>query len=219
MTKPPSILHLLLALLPLRMAAPAEDPFAAGVRPTDPLSPEEERQSFVLPPGFEMQLVASEPEIQKPMNLAFDARGRLWVTDTVEYPYAAPADRPGRDTIKVLEDADGDGRAETITTFAGELNIPIGIYPWHGGVVAWSIPNIWHFVDRDGDGRADERRKLFGPFGFERDTHGMNNAFRRHFDGWLYACHGFNNETRVAGADGHEVHMQSGNTYRLRLDG
>ena len=55
--------------------------------------------------------------------------------------------------------------------------------------------------------------------GYERDTHGMNNAFTRGFDGWLYACHGFNNETRVAGRDQHEIHMQSGNTYRMRLDG
>jgi hypothetical protein len=63
------------------------------------------------------------------------------------------------------------------------------------------------------------RTPLFGPMGYERDTHGMNNGFQRGFDGWLYACHGFNNETRVAGQDGHEIVMQSGNTYRMRLDG
>ncbi|MBI4600410.1 MAG: HEAT repeat domain-containing protein [Planctomycetes bacterium] len=196
-----------------------EDPFGAHVRPTEPLSPEDERRSFRLPPGFEAQLVAAEPEIQKPMNLAFDARGRLWVTDTVEYPYAAPLDRPGRDTLKVLEDSDADGRAERVTTFAEGLNIPIGIYPLRDGAIAWSIPNIWRFFDHDGDGVADERRKLYGPLGFERDTHGLHNAFRRHFDGWLYACHGFANESTVAGADGHTVHMVSGNTYRMRLDG
>src|ERR1700678_1608616 len=61
-------------------AARGDDPFTAAIRPTDPKTPEEERRSFHVPPGFEVQLVAAEPDIQKPMNLAFDARGRLWVS-------------------------------------------------------------------------------------------------------------------------------------------
>ena len=75
----------------------------------------------------------AEPEIFKPLNMAFDARGRLWVTESQEYPYAAPADRPGRDHIKILEDTDGDGQADKITTFADGLNIPIG----HVSVSRW----------------------------------------------------------------------------------
>lgn len=197
----------------------AEDPFAAGVRPTNPLSPEQQQKTFHLPPGFAIELVASEPEIAKPMNLAFDARGRLWVTDSYEYPFAAPPDRPGRDSIKVIEDADGDGRYDAVSTFADGLNIPIGLYPYKNGVVAWSIPNIWHFKDADGDGRADQRTKLYGPLGYERDTHGMHSSFTRGFDGWLYITHGFNNYTTVRGRDGSEISMHSGNTYRVRLDG
>ncbi|MBW3601060.1 MAG: cytochrome C, partial [Planctomycetes bacterium] len=213
-----SAMGFLLALV-LVSAAWAQDPFQAGVRPTDPLSPAEEEASFRLPPGFEIQLVAAEPEIQKPLNMAFDARGRLWITDTVEYPYPAPPDRPGRDTIKVLEDTDGDGRADRVTAFAEGLNIPIGLYPYKNGVIAYSIPNIYLFEDTDGDDRSDRRTKLYGPFDYSRDTHGMQNAFRRGFDGWLYACHGFNNQSQVSGADGHQVTMHSGNTYRMRLDG
>ncbi len=197
----------------------AQNPFAEGVRPTDPLTPEEERKSFQVPDGFEVQLVAAEPDIQKPMNLAFDARGRLWASMSVEYPWAAPLDQPGRDCIKILEDTDGDGRADKITTFADGLNIPIGLYPYKNGVIAWSIPNIWFLEDTDGDDVADKRTILYGPMGYERDTHGMNNAFTRGFDGWLYACHGFNNHTTVKGADGHEITMRSGNTYRMRLHG
>jgi putative heme-binding domain-containing protein len=223
MTKLSSLAFGPLVALVLGLAAAAsslaEDPFSAHVRPTEPRSPEDEARGFRLPSGFEIQLVAAEPEIQKPLNLAFDARGRLWVTDTVEYPYAAPKDRPARDSIKVLEDADGDGRAEKVTTFAGGLNIPIGVIPYGDGAIAFSIPTIDRFRDRDGDGRAEVRETLFGPFGYERDTHGMNNAFRRGFDGWIYACHGFNNETAVRGADGGELRMQSGNTYRFRPDG
>jgi len=197
----------------------ADDPFAANVRPTEWLSPEQEAESFRLPEGFQIELFASEPQISKPLNMAFDGRGRLWITDTVEYPYPAPPDRPGRDSVKVLEDTDGDGRADRITTFAEGLNIPIGLYPYEGGLVVFSIPNIWHLKDTDGDGKADERTLLYGPMGVDRDTHGLNNAFRRGYDGWLYACHGFSNETNVKGRDGHAIHMHSGNTYRMRLDG
>ena len=197
----------------------AQDPFATQVRPTDPLSPEEQQKAFRLPPGFEIQLVASEPDILKPLNMAFDAKGRLWITETIEYPYAAPPDRKGRDNIKILADTNGDGRADKFTSFADGLNIPIGIYPYNDGAVAFSIPYIWKLLDKDHDDVVDERIKLYGPMGVDRDTHGLNNAFRRGFDGWVYACHGFNNDTTVKGTDGHEIHMQSGNTYRFRLDG
>jgi len=197
----------------------AEDPFKAGVRPTDALTPEMEKAAFVLPPGFEMELVAAEPDIAKPMNMAFDHRGRLWVTDTLEYPFPAPLDQEGRDSIKVLTDTDGDGQYDDITTFASGLNIPIGLYPYKNGVLVWSIPNIWWLEDTDGDGKADKKEKRYGPLGWERDTHGMNSSFTRGFDGWLYATHGFNNNTTIRGSDGSEVTMNSGNTYRIRLDG
>ena len=213
----------LAALRPARRSSPAHVAgtgiFAGHVRGTEPLDPEAERRTFVLPPGFEAQLFVAEPDIAKPMNLAFDARGRLWVSSSVEYPFAAPADREGRDTIKVLEDADGDGRADRVTTFADGLNIPIGLYPCEDGVICWSIPNIWRLRDTDGDGRADRREVLYGPFGYERDQHGMCNAFTRGPDGWVYACHGFSNVSTVSGRDGHQVRMQSGNTFRFRIDG
>lgn len=196
-----------------------EDPFAAGVRPTDALSPQDEEKSFHLPPGFQIQLFASEPQIQKPINMAFDARGRLWVSCTEEYPYAAPPNRPAKDSIRVLEDTDGDGRADKVTVFAEGLNIPIGLYPYKNGVIAFSIPNISYYEDTDGDGKCDRTTLLYGPFDYRRDTHGLNNAFRRGFDGWVYANHGFNNHSVVQGKDGNKVDMQSGNTYRFRVDG
>jgi putative heme-binding domain-containing protein len=195
------------------------DPFAEGVRTTPWLSPEDEQKAFKLPEGFSINLVAAEPDIQKPLNMQFDERGRIWLTCSVEYPYAAPNDRPAKDSIRVLEDTDGDGRFEKMTVFADGLNIPIGIYPWKGGCVAFSIPDIIHFEDTNGDGVCDKRTKLYGPFDTTRDTHGMCNAFRRGFDGWVYACHGFNNQSQVKGADGNVVTMHSGNTFRFKLDG
>ncbi|HXT39504.1 MAG TPA: PVC-type heme-binding CxxCH protein [Candidatus Angelobacter sp.] len=214
----------LAGILPMSFGAAAADPFAENVRPTEALKPGQEQRSFHLPPGFEMQLVAAESDILKPMNLAFDAQGRLWVTVTREYPFPVPPGKPSRDQIKILSDFDEAGRARKVTTFAEGLDIPIGIYPFQNTngnwkCVAWSIPNIWLFEDTDGDGKADKQEKLYGPFGWERDTHGMNSSFTRGFDGWLYATHGYNNNTDVRGADGHEVKMNSGNTYRIRLDG
>jgi putative heme-binding domain-containing protein len=203
----------------LSWGAAAKDPFADVIRSTNPLDPEDERKSFHLPPGFEVQLFAAEPDIGKPMNMAFDARGRLWITQSREYPFPAPKDRKGRDVIKILEDTDGDGRADKITTFAEGLNIPIGLYPYRNGVIAFSIPNISYHEDTDGDGSADKQQVLYGPFGFEKDTHGMTSAFRRGFDGWIYACHGFNNTTTIKGTDGAAITMNSGNTYRMKIDG
>ena len=213
------VFKLMILLLSISQGQSQGDPFAAGVRNTEPLSPEKEKDAFILPPGFEIELVASEPDIAKPMNMAFDVQGRLWVTDTLEYPFPVPLDQEGRDSIKVFTDTDKDGRFDKITTFAEGLNIPIGLYPYKNGVLAWSIPNIWWFEDTDGDGVADKREKRYGPLGWERDTHGMNSSFTRGFDGWLYATHGFNNNTTIRGSDGSEVVMNSGNTYRIHLDG
>jgi len=199
--------------------APAEDPFALGVRNTEPITAEEQLKTFRVPEGFSVRLVAAEPDIAKPMNLAFDDRGRMWVSSSLEYPFAAVQGTTPRDTIRILEDTDGDSRADKVTVFADELNIPIGLIPYGEGVICFSIPNIWYLRDTDGDDRCDVREILYGPFDTTRDTHGMCNAFRQGEDGWIYACHGFNNQSHVKGRDGHEVHLLSGNTFRFRPDG
>jgi glucose/arabinose dehydrogenase len=190
------------------------------VASTGPRTPEEERTGFRLPPGFEAQLVAAEPDIHKPMNLAFDDRGRLWVTDTLEYPFPAKPGTKPRDTVKILDDFGEDGRARKITTLADGLNIPIGVLPISGGseALVHSIPNINRFVDTDGDGKADRREVYYSEYG-SRDTHGMTNAFTWGFDGWIYACHGFSNDSTVRGSDKAAIAMNSGNTYRMKADG
>jgi putative heme-binding domain-containing protein len=194
---------------------------AAGqplVAPTEALSPAEQQKKFHLPPGFEIQLVVAEPQIHKPMNITFDSSGRLWVTDTLEYPYPAKEGVTPRDTVKILNDTNGDGTADDVTIFVDGLNIPLGVFPVSDGVIVYGIPAVMHCRDTDGDGKADERKVLYGNFG-NRDTHGMVNSFTRGLDGWLYACHGFSNDSAPVGSDGHEIHMNSGNTFRMRLDG
>ncbi len=193
------------------------DKFADNIRRTPFQEPEDERRQLKLPEGFEITLFASEPDIHKPINMEFDERGRLWVTNTVEYPMPA-RNRHGRDRITILEDTDGDGKADKFTDFVDTLNIPIGITLVKGGAVAYSIPNIYKFIDKDGDDKADTAIKLIGPFEYE-DTHGMVNNLLRGFDGWIYACHGYANNSTVAGADGDSIHMSSGNTFRFREDG
>jgi len=199
---------------------------APPVVQTEPLTPEQERDRFKLPAGFEIQLVAAEPQIQKPMNMAFDGRGRLWVTHSVEYPFAAAADRKPRDGLTVLEDFGPDGRARKATLFADELNIPIGVLPLPrppGGktaAIVWSIPHIWKLTDTDDDGKADQREVLYGPFDF-KDTHGNQNAFRLGADGWVYANHGFANHSKIKSRGVGDVVLEliSGNTFRFRPDG
>ncbi len=210
----------LMAITLLVVPIPARGQVAALVAPTEARTPADERKGFHLPPGFEAQLVAEEPTINKPMNLAFDDRGRLWVTTTVEYPYPAKDGTKARDRVVVLDDFAPDGRARKATTFAEGLNIPIGVLPLGRGdsALVHSIPAIRRWTDTDGDGKADRSEEMYSSYGF-KDTHGMTNAFTWGFDGWIYACHGFSNESTVKGADGKPIVMQSGNTYRMKPDG
>src|SRR3954464_6047836 len=88
----------------------AADPFVENVRTTPPRTPAEQQKLFHLPPGFEIQRVAPEPDIDKPINMAFDAKGRLWVTGSREYPFPVKPPAKGHDTIHVLENFAADGR-------------------------------------------------------------------------------------------------------------
>ncbi len=192
-----------------------------NIADTDPLSPAEEVKKFHLPPGFRIQLVASEPDIRKPINIAFDAKGRLWVTGSVEYPFPAPKGRKPKDTLKILDDFAPNGLARKISTFADGLNIPIGVLPMPDckSAIVYSIPNIWKLTDTDGDGKADKKEPLYTGFGY-KDTHGMTGEFMWGFDGWIYCCHGYANTSHVKAVHGDTaITMNSGNTYRIKPDG
>src|SRR5262245_7398792 len=214
-----AILALLILASPVA-AQPKKELPPNLVAPTDALSPADERKAFTLPPGFDAQLVASEPDIQKPMQMAFDAKGRMWVTTSYHYPFAAPIGK-GTDKLFVLSDFDATtGKAKKVQTFASDLNIPIGILPLPdcNSCIVSSCTEIRKYTDTDGDGKADKMEVLFTGFG-TRDTHGMYNSFTLMPDGWVYACHGYLNDSKVKGKDGHEVEMNSGNTFRFRPDG
>lgn len=206
---------------------------AVTIAPTKPLSPQEQQKQFRLPEGFVIELVVAEPDVGQPMNLNFDARGRLWVSSSIEYPYPAKGDvdKPGGrfnqvsdhkagDWLTVASDLDATGRARAVRRFAAGLNIPIGFTPLGDGdrALAYDIPSIRRHVDLDGDGAADRNVTLYTRFG-HGDTHGMASSFTRWADGWVYGCHGFANRSTITDGSGATTHLHSGNTYRFRPDG
>src|SRR6478672_5442059 len=95
-------------------------------KPVGPaLSPQEAMAAMNLPPGFKVELVASEPELINPTSFTFDNRGRIWVTESIEYPRKDVV--KGKDRVKILEDTDGDGKIDKVTIFKDGLDIPCGI--------------------------------------------------------------------------------------------
>jgi putative heme-binding domain-containing protein len=201
-----------------RQPAQPKDRYAAHIAATPPRSPAEEQKAFHLPPGFEIQLVAAEPNVKKPINIAFDAAGRLWVTQSVEYPFPVAAGARSRDTVRILDQWRPDGRASRFRTFADNLNIPIGVLPLGHGALVYSIPDVYRMLDTKGSGQADRREVLLSGYG-HADTHGMTGEFHLGLDGWVYACHGYANTSTVKGRDGSTIQMHSGNTYRFKPDG
>jgi putative heme-binding domain-containing protein len=197
---------------------------------TDPLRPEEQIRQFHLPEGFGIKLIVADPDIGQPMNMNFDAHGRLWITHVLEYPYPARGegveprdarfpqvgDHEPRDRLSVIEHVGTPD--QKITHFATGLNIPIGNVPTPRGTIVFSIPDLWFCPDADGDLHADSRDLLYGRFG-NVDTHGMVASLTRWIDGWVYATHGFRNTSHVKGGDGHAFTMNSGNTFRFKEDG
>jgi len=155
---------------------------ATGPLP-DP-DPEIERQSFIMADGFEVNLYAADPLIAKPIQMNFDSEGRLWIASSEVYPQIKPGQQ-ANDKVLILEDADGDGKAESTTVFADGLLIPTGIEPGDGGVYVANSTELVHFRDTDGDDKADSKRIVLSGFGTE-DTHHLLHTLRWAHDGMLY---------------------------------
>ena len=162
--------------------------------PGPPLSPQDAIKKMTVPEGFSVELVASEPDLVNPVSMTFDEQGRVWVTESFEYPRREPG--PGRDRIKVLEDTDGDGRMDKTTIFAEGLNIPSGIAVGHGGVWVANAPDILFMQDTDGDLKADTSQVVVTGFG-RFDTHELPNSFTWGPDGYLYGLNGVFNACHV----------------------
>ena len=170
-------------------------PHAQDQLPNEAYSPREAIARMKVPEGFRVELVASEPDIVNPVAMTFDERGRIWITESLEYPRRSAG--VGGDRIKVLEDTDGDGAADTFTVFAEGLNIPSGIAVGHGGVWVANSPDLLFLQDTDGDGKADKREIILTGFG-RSDTHELPNSLSWGPDGWLYGWNGVFNPSSIA---------------------
>ena len=176
------------ASLPHHVDKRSFDELLVGVLPT-PKSPQDSLASIRVPPGFQVDLVASEPLLQDPIAFDWSADGRLWVVEMRDYPLGIDGSgRPGG-VVKVLEDTDGDGRPDRATEFLRALNFPTAITPWRRGVIVSAAPEIFYAEDTDGDGIADRRQTLFTGFVEGNQQHRVN-GFSLGLDGWLYGANG-----------------------------
>ena len=149
-----------------------------------PFPPEQALQTFQLPEGFRVELVASEPEVVDPVAIAFDEQARIYVVEMRDYPI----DMRPLGQIKLLDDKDGDGYYETSTVFADGLNFPNGVMRWRKGILVTVAPDILYFEDTDGDGRADVRKVVLTGFAATNPQLRVNGP-RYGPDNWIYAAY------------------------------
>jgi putative membrane-bound dehydrogenase-like protein len=176
-------------------------------------APQEALKTFTLPPGFTLEVVASEPELGQPVYLTFDERGRMWVVQYLQYPFPAglkvvghdeywrvkfdrfPPPAPpnhvrGADKVTIFEDRDGDGRFETHKDFLTGLNICTAALPGRGGVWVLNPPYLLFYPDANADDVPDgEPMVHLAGFGME-DMHAVANSLAWGPDGWLYGLQG-----------------------------
>ena len=173
--------------------------------------PENERQNLDLLPGYEINLFASEPMFANPIHMVWDSRGRLWVACSWSYPQLKPG-QVANDKIIILEDTDGDGKADKSTVFAEDLYLPTGIELIEGGCLVSQSPDILILKDIDGDDIADTRDVALTGFGIE-DSHHSMSAWRRGPGGWIYFQEGIFLHTQVETQHG-MVYNYNGGVYQ-----
>ena len=186
-------------------------------------TPEEARQQIRVAEGLELQLFASEPQVAQPVSISFDDRGRMWVLEYIQYPnpnglkatavdqylrtkYDRLPDPPprgpqGADRITILEDTDGDGRADRTKQFLSGLNLASGMALGYGGVFVAQPPYLLYYADRDRDDVPDgDPEVLLTGFGME-DAHAFANSLTWGPDGWLYGAQGSTVTANIRGIE------------------
>ncbi|HYE31512.1 MAG TPA: PVC-type heme-binding CxxCH protein [Methylomirabilota bacterium] len=186
------------------------------VKYQSPLSPRDSIRYTQVPADFELQLFVAEPDIVKPIYMAWDERGRAWVVEARDYPHGiAPEGEPGTDSIKICEDTNGDGRADKFTVFADKLNLATSLVFVDGGAMVSVARQMLFLKDTDGDDKADIRKALLPGWGIG-DTHAQQSNLARGFDNWLYGSVGYSNFRGNVG--GKEIQFGQG-IFRFKPDG
>jgi putative membrane-bound dehydrogenase-like protein len=185
----------------------------ADIIPGPASAPAASIDSILVRPGFKVELFASEPLIQNPFAMAFDHLGRLWIAEAMDYPSTLTVDPfAGGDRIKILEDTDGDGKADKATVFADHLNLVSGLALVPEGVAVGMAPDIVLMTDKDGDDKVDEKRILYSGFG-RGDTHGVLSNFQYGMDDWVYGTVG------LAGVKMDSLGNVLNGMFRFKADG
>lgn len=158
--------------------------------PAPVLSAELAAKAFRLPPGFQIELVASEPLVFDPVAMAFGPDGRLWVVEM--RAFMPNVDGNGEQapigTVAVLDDIDGDGRMDRRTEFAGGLVMPRAISLVANGVLVAEPPNLWFLEDTDRDGKADKRTQVANDYGDTTNPEHTANGLMWAMDNWIYSA-------------------------------
>jgi putative membrane-bound dehydrogenase-like protein len=167
-----------------------------------PLPAAESMKHYVVPRGFHLELFLDESDLQgKPISMNWDERGRLWISETVDYPNDLMPPSQGRDRIRICEDTDQDGRADKFTVFAENVSIPTGIEFCRDGIVIQAGVETLFLRDTDGDGKADQREVLITGWAMN-DTHGGVSNFQYGLDNRYWAMQGYNDsKPKYAGGE------------------
>lgn len=180
-----------------------------------PLEPQAALKSFQIETGFRIELVAAEPEVVDPIAIAFDEHRRMYVCEDRDYPFPAEEGQQPIGRVRLLEDADGDGRYERSTIFAEHVHWPSGVVCWKGGVFVAAPPQILYLKDTDGDRRADVRRVVFDGFGTAAAEDIMNNL-KWGLDNRIYGVASYNGgEVRRTGDDDSKPVSVRGSSFRF----
>ena len=160
--------------------------------PVTPLPPQEEVKKIWLPPGFKLELVLSDPDIQEPAQIAFDGNGRMFVLELRGYMQTADADGEldpvGR--ISVHEDKDGDGKYETHKVFVDNMVFPRFVMPFGANAILAKESNadeLWKFTDTDGDGTADKKELFATGMGRLANVEHQESGLFWSMDNWIYS--------------------------------
>ena len=182
---------------------------------TAPMPAERAAKLMTLPEGFKATAFAAEPDVVQPISFCFDDRGRIFVAEAMNY---GEWKATGKDRITILEDTDGDGKADKRTLFYEGFNYITGIEVGFGGVWVMSPPNLYFVPDRDGDDKPDGKPEiLFDGFGYKESRHNLANGFTWGPDGWLYAGHGRTSPSEVGrpGTPADKRIHSDGGVYRI----
>jgi putative membrane-bound dehydrogenase-like protein len=177
-------------------------------------SPQEGLVSIEVAPNLEVQLVASEPLIEDPVNFEWGADGSLWVVEMHDYPTGVNGKPAG--IIKKLKDNNGDGVYDEAVVFLDKLNFPNGLIPWRDGVIFSAAPEIVYASDSDGDGHADKKEVLFTGFIQGNQQHRIN-GFEIGLDNWIYGANGDSGGDIVSKKTGKRVNIR-GRDIRFNPD-